>query len=192
MLGGQRVGSLNASTETDRLGSGASIVIRGTPDGFMDMRCLICTVMTTYPVFQSRAGLSSNLTDVSNIGADPSYDTVAEYLQPGSAEPVLVLEDVTYDATHIYLPKDHYLTPQQIARIHQNQYIVTNSITLDVAAPKFPTDDGLVNPTSGKTLAPGNYYVSLVNDVAEDGSSISVQGWGVLGRQFIRPSLESR
>lgn len=151
------------------------------PDGFIDMGCLICTVMTTYPMFQSRAGLSSNLTDVTNIDDDPSYDTVSEYLQPGSTEPVLVVEDVTYDATHICLPKDHYLTPQQIARIHQNQYIVTNSITSDVAAPEFPTDDGLVNPTLRKNLAPGNYYVSLVNDVAEDGSSISVQGWGVLG-----------
>ncbi|MEE8660661.1 Peptidase S74 domain-containing protein [Acetobacteraceae bacterium EV16G] len=181
LLGGQRVGSLDASAETDQRGSGASIVIRGMPDGFMDMGCLICTVMTTYPMFQSRAGLSSNLTDVTNIADDPSYDTVTEYLQPGSAEPVLVLEDVTYDATHIYLPKDHYLTPQQIARIHQNQYVVTNSITSDVAAPEFPSDDGLVNPTSGKTLAPENYYVSLVNDVAADGSSISVQGWGVLG-----------
>jgi len=179
MLGAQRAGSGTSATATDLLGTGSSIVLRGMPDGYMDMGCLICSVMTPQSVFQARAGISGNLTDPSNIANDPSYDSVVDYEQPGSTEPEIVLTGVTYDATHIYLPSGSYLTPQQIARIHPNQYIATNSITSDVAAPTYPTDSGLQNPTSGTSLAPHNYYVSLVSSVASDGSSITVQGWGI-------------
>lgn len=179
VLGGQRTGRLNSSTATDLLNTGALIIIRGIPDGFMDMGCQLCLVMTKEPVFSSRAGLSGNLNIASHIADDPSFDTVSAYMQPGTAEPALVLEDVTYDATHIYLPNGRHLTPQQIARIHPNQYIVTNSITPDVAAPEYSKDSGIENPISGSEVVPHNYYVSLVEGVAEDGSSISVQGWGV-------------
>ncbi|UMM63865.1 hypothetical protein [Aristophania vespae] len=181
LLGAQRAGSVASTIAEDHLGTDSQIILRGMPDGYLDMGCLICSVTTSQSVFDTRAGLSSNLTINSNFAKNPSFDSVVEYLQPKSAEPQLVLDDVTYDATHIYLPQNKHLTAQQIARIHPNQYITTNSISADVPAPHFTDDSGMSNPSEGKTLPPHNYYVSTVQSVAKDGSSITVNGWAVQG-----------
>lgn len=179
-LGAQRAGA-SGGNALDQYGTGSSIVLRGHPDGYMDQGCLSCAVMTNSPVFASRAGLTGNLTTISNIAADTSFDTVVHYDQTGDVEPVLTLENVTYDATHIYLPSGSYLTAQQIARIHPNQYVTTNSITSDVAQADIrTTDSGIQNPTVGTSLNPKNYYVTTVASVAADGSSITVNGWGIL------------
>ncbi|MDF7678866.1 hypothetical protein PT277_09240 [Acetobacteraceae bacterium ESL0709] len=179
LLGAQRAGSAITDSREDHLGTGSQIILRGMGDGYMDMGCLICAVMTPQSVFDTRAGISSNLTINTNISENPSYDSVIEYLQPKSAEAPLVLQDVTYDATHIYLPANAHLTPEQMARIHPNQYVVTNSITTDVPAPHFTDDSGDANPKENLSLAPHNFYVSTVTGVAKDGSSISVNGWGI-------------
>ena len=121
-LGAQRAGA-STGTPLDQYGTGSSIVLRGHPDGYMDQGCLYCAVMTNAPVFASRAGLTSDINLIENIGKDTSFDTVVHYDQSGDVEPVLTLENVTYDATHIYLPSGSPLTPQQIARIHPNPYV---------------------------------------------------------------------
>lgn len=179
-LGAQRAGA-STGTPLDQYGTGSSIVLRGHPDGYMDQGCLYCAVMTNAPVFASRAGLTSDINLIENIGKDTSFDTVVHYDQSGDVEPVLTLENVTYDATHIYLPSGSPLTPQQISRIHPNQYVTTNSITGDVAQTEIrTTDSGIQNPTVGTSLNPKNYYVTTVASVAADGSSITVNGWGIL------------
>lgn len=178
-LGAQRAGA-STGNSYDNMGVLSSVVLRGHPDGFMDLGCLYCAVMTNSSVMDSRAGLSSNLTDAANIANDPSFDTVVDYQQTSNFEPVLSLDNVTYDSTHIYLPSGSYLTAQQIARIHPNMYVTTNSIASDVIQTEIrTTDSGVQNPTSGLTLNNHNYYVSTVAGVADDGSYITVNGWGV-------------
>ena len=180
-LGSQRAGASTSSVATDNLGTGSSIVLRGRPDGFMDLGCLTCTVTTNKSVFDTRAGLSTNLTSASNIANDPSFDTVVHYDQTGNDEPVIVVKGVTYDATHIFLPSGSPLDTQQIARIHPNMYITTNSISNDVSQQNnTTTDSGLQNPSVGGSINNHNYFVSTVSSVSPDGKSITVNGWGIM------------
>ncbi|MDI2090467.1 hypothetical protein [Commensalibacter oyaizuii] len=187
LLGGQRIEAADGGPETPAsklaaYGSNSSIILRGHPDGLMDLGCLTCTVMTNNSVFNSRAALTGNLTAIENIANDPSFDTVLHYDETSNVEPILTLKGVTYDANHIFLPLGSYLTPEQMARIHPNQYITTNSISLDVKQKDIRThDNGLFDHTSAQSLNPHNYYVSTVKSVAEDGSSIVVNGWGIQG-----------
>lgn len=180
-LGAQRSGAAAAISgiSTDDLGTGSSLVIRGMMDGPMDLGCLLCTAQTPYSAMSSRAPLSGNLSDPTQIASLPSFDSAMVSNVGGTVQPGLVFENVTYDAKHIYLPGCGPgdtgtclpLTTAQAARLHPNMYVTTNSID-----PKIPQHGYL----TGNSLDPLNVYVALTTgDVSSDGKSISVYGWGV-------------
>ena len=87
-----------------------------------------------------------------------------------SSDARLILHDVTYDAQHIY--PHPALSGAQRAQLRYGMNVATNSVDTALAA----------SPPGSSALLPlMNTYSAFVDGWAEDGSSIHVVGWTVVG-----------
>lgn len=189
LLGAQRAGAATSdNSNPDNWGTMSSIVLRGLMDGPDDLGCLMCIANTPWPVYGSRAPLSGTLVDPTKIPSLGSFDSAMNEYLSGTVQSNLTFENVTYDATHIYMPgcgpnatgTCEPLSTEAASHIHANMYVTTNSID-----PSIP-QHGFVQ---GKALDIDNTYAALTTGVvSSDGKSISVYGWGVFnGDSYSHP-----
>lgn len=141
----------------------------------------MCVAASNYPVMDSRAPLSGVLADTTLIPSLPSFDSAVYSTQAENYDPILIIKNVTYDKSKIYMPgcgptinKNCIpLTDKQKQRIHPYMYVTTNSID--------PTFSQKISTPDGASLNEANFYVALTTgEIDRDGKFINVFGWGVL------------
>lgn len=153
------------------LGAPGKLSIYGSTDGPFNNGCVLFTAMTNNGWGYMRAPASG--ADYHNgAGAVTLFsDGITHCNWTGNIPPLMGLEVDHYDAQHVYLKNK--LTAEQIALIHPNQYIATNSLYI----PTSPKYSAVVEKPADNTTYQEGYYKGVVQEVDPNGMYIMVNAW---------------
>ena len=166
LVGGSRVNDFAGQTVRDPANN-ASLDIVAAPYGPFNAGCALCVFTSQSDIADNRAGVSG-LDYRLGAKAVSGQDLVGFYEAPNTLEARLVLDVDHYDASTVYLK--HPMSAAQMARLHKNMYITTNSLDRRFGLRPLPMYDNdairLVNLMSG-----------IISGWSADGRSIEVSGW---------------
>lgn len=155
------------------LGAPGKMSIYGSTDGPFNNGCALFTAMTHNGWGYMRAPASG--ADYHNgAGAVTLFsDGITQCNWTGNLPPIMGLKVDHYDSQHVYLKEK--LTPEQIALIHPNQYIATNSLYVPTSS-KYHS---VVEKPANNTMYQEGYYKGIIQEVDPNGMYIMVNAWAV-------------
>ena len=154
------------------LGSPSKISVFGSPDGTFNEGCSVCIFMGRTQWNRQRAAVSGIDYRAGAAAVTVYNDAVDLYLWSGNIPPYLGLAVNHYDATHVYLKTP--LTKAQMALLHTNQYLVTNSLYQPTSSSYSAVTE---KPATGTTWQEGYYKRVISGWDTVGGTYITVSAW---------------
>ena len=168
LVGGTRSRDFPGQTVRDTANN-ASLNIVGAPYGPFNAGCVLCVFTSQSDIADNRAGISG-LDYHLGAKAVSGADLVGFYEAPTTLEARMVLDVDHYDANKVYLKSP--MTPLQMAKLHKNMYIITNSVDPRFNLRPLPMyDDNAIRLV--------NLVSAIISGWSADGQSIDVAGWAV-------------
>ncbi len=168
LVGGTRSGNFPGQTVRD-VANNASLNIVGAPYGPFNAGCVLCVFTSQSDIADNRAGISG-LDYHLGAKAVTGADLVGFYEAPSTLEARMVLDVDHYGANKVYLKSP--MTPAQMAKLHTNMYITTNSVD-----PRFGLRPLAMYDNNAIRLV--NLVSAIISGWSADGKSIDVAGWAV-------------
>lgn len=166
-------------------GSLASMTINCHPYGNYDAATCLRIFDTGADRDGSRAAVGGGLEkDPKNLSSYAMFENINLELDSNVPPPRLILKNVTYDKTHVYLqgcgPKDKSIcipmTVDQMSQLRHGMSLTTNSIP--------PSDIGknILGGQRNKSMAKSYLYAAFVDTWDSSGRYIKIiNGWSVMG-----------
>ena len=168
LIGGRRIPGFAGQTVRDP-GANAQLNLVGAPYGPFNAGCVLCVFTSQSDISDNRAGISG-LDYHQGASAVSGADLVGFYEAPSTLEARMVLDVDHYDRGAVILRRP--MSAAQMAQLHKNMYIITNSLDPHAKLRPLPMYDDnairLVNLMSG-----------IISGWSADGRRIEVAAWRV-------------